>query len=256
MVNTTLSLTRPSLRWLAAGLATGLLAATFLGAAATTTSAQSTADADDTLRTLNVYGTGRVNAVPDVADINIGVVEQAKEAAAASQKAAASMDAVVTALLELGIDEKDIQTTSLNLNARYDWDRKPPAITGWEASNMVSVTVRDIDTVGDVVDTVVNSGANQINGISFRVEDPSEAQMLARSAAVEDARAKADQLAADVGVEIVGVVSISESGGQQPQPIYMARQEMAFAADAGAATPVLPGEVELSVNVSIQYEIA
>ena len=251
---TTLPRSRPSLRWIAAGLAAGLLAASVIGAAAAPQQAQS--EGDETRRTLSVSGVGRVNAAPDVAEVSLGVFEQGEAAAEASQKAAASMESVVQAMLDLGIDEKDIQTTSINLSARYDWNKEPAQIVGWEARNMVNVTVRDIETVGDVVDAVVESGANQINGISFRVEDPTEAEMLARTAAVEDARAKADQLAADAGVEIVGIVSISESGGQQPQPIYMAREEMAFAADAGAATPVLPGEVELSVNVSIQYEIA
>jgi uncharacterized protein YggE len=116
--------------------------------------------------------------------------------------------------------------------------------------------VRDIDTVGSVIDTVVEAGANQVNGISFRIEDPSEAEAIARSSAVEDARAKADQLAADAGVEITGVFSITESGGQQPQPFYLERAEMAMASDSGASTPVLAGEVEVSVNVFIQYEIA
>lgn len=256
MNTTTLSLSRPGLRWLAGGLVTGLLAASLVGTAVAPVQAQSTTSSDETLRTLSVNGTGRVNAVPDVADVSLGVFEQAKEAAAASRKAADSMDAVVQALLAMGIDEKDIQTTSIDLSARYDWNKEPAQIVGWESRNMVNVTVRDIEAVGDVVDAVVGAGANQINGISFRVEDPTEAEAIARSAAVEDARAKADQLAADAGVEIVGIVSISESGGQQPQPIYMAREEMAFAADTAASTPVLPGEVELSVNVFIQYEIA
>jgi uncharacterized protein YggE len=253
--STTLPLSRPSLRWLAGGLAAGLLAASLVATAVAPAGAQSSDDGE-TLRTLSVNGTGQVNAVPDVADISLGVFEQAKEAAEASQQAAASMDSMIGALLALGIDETDIQTTSISLNARYDWNQEPASIVGWEARNMVNVTVRDIESVGDVVDTAVASGANQVNGISFRVEDPAEAQSLARTAAVEDARAKADQLAADAGVEITGIVSISESGGQPPQPIYMARQEMAFAADAGVATPVLPGEVELSVNVFIVYEIA
>jgi hypothetical protein len=255
-VNTTNPLARPSLRWVSAGLAAGLLAASFMGAGVAATQAQSDPGSDDALRTISVNGTGRVKAAPDVADINIGVVEQAKEAAAASQMAAASMDAVVQALLGLGIDEKDIQTTNLSLNARNDWNSEPPTIIGWEAQNTVTVTVRDISLVGDVVDTTVGAGANQINGISFRVEDPTAAQELARTAAVEDARAKADQLATAAGVEIVGVVSITESGGQQPQPLYMDRAEVAFAAADAAPTPVLPGEIELAVNVFIQYEIA
>lgn len=255
-MNSSLSLTRPSLRWIASGLAAGLLAASLMGATAAATQAQSTTDADETLRTLSVSGVGRVNAVPDVADINIGVTMTAKEAGAAGAKAAEAMDSVVTALLGMGIDELDIQTTNLSLNPRYDWTAEPAQLLGWEANNTVSVTVRDIDAVGDVVDAATKAGANQINGISFRVEDPTEAEALARSAAVADAEAKATQLAADTGVEITGVVSISESGGQQPQPIYMARSEMAFASDSAAGTPVLPGEVELSVSVFIQYEIA
>jgi len=254
-VNNSLSLSRPNLRWLAGGLAVGLLAASMMGSGVATTQAQSSTDADETLRTLDVDGVGRVNAVPDVADVSIGVVKQDKEAGGASSKAAAAMDSVVTALLAMGIDEKDIQTTNLSLNPRYDWNQDPAPIVAWEANNMVSVTVRDIDAVRDVVDSATDAGANQINGISFRVEDPTEAQMLARSSAVADARAKADQLAGDAGVTIIGIVTITESGGQQPQPIYMARNEMAMMDSAGASTPVMPGEVELSVNVHIQYEI-
>lgn len=252
MVNTTLTITRPALRWLAGGLAVGLLATTLVGPAVGAVQAQS--DTEETLRTISVDGTGRVKTEPDVADITIGVTQQGEDAKEASSKAAESMDAVIAALLELGIDEKDIQTTSLNLNPLYDWDDNPPEIEGWEASNLVNVTVRNIDAVGDVVDATTAAGATNINSISFRVEDPTEAEAEAREAAVKDAQAKADQLASAAMVNIIAVVSISESGAQPPQPIYLARAEMA-AADTGASTPVMPGEVELTVNVNIQYEI-
>jgi uncharacterized protein YggE len=257
-VNSSLSLAlaRPSLRWIAGGVAVGLLTVTLLGAGAGTAQAQTTTDGEQQFRTISVNGVGRVMAAPDVADISIGVYEQAKEASDASQRAAESMDSVIQALLGLGIAEADIQTTSLTLNPRYDWNTEPAKVVGWEASNIVDVTVRDIDSVGTVVDTAVAAGANQINGITFRVEDPTEAEAIARSSAVADARAKADQLAADAGVEIIGIVSISESTVQPPQPFYMERAEMAMAADAGAVTPVLGGEVELTVNVFIQYEIS
>lgn len=255
MVNTTLSISRPGLRWLAAGLAAGLLAASFMGTAAV--SAQSSTDSDETVRSINVSGVGRVKAEPDVADISLGVTFQDKEAGGASQQAAEAMDAVVTALLGIGIAEADIQTTSLSLSPVYDWESETPEITGWQANNMVNVTIRDIDSVGAVVDTATAAGANSINEISFRVEDPTEAEAAARSAAVADAQAKADQLAADAGVEITGIITITESSDQQPQPLYMERDEMALAAgDAMASTPVLPGEVEVSVSVFIQYEIA
>ena len=254
-MNTTRSLSRPGLGWLASGLAVGLLVSSL--AAPALVSAQAQGDSADTVRTISVSGTGRVKSSPDVADISLGVTTQGKEAAETSNKAAEAMSAMIDALLEMGIDEKDIQTSSLSLNPRYDWNNEPATIEGWEANNMVTVTVRDIDTVGDVVDTATAAGATNVNGISFRVEDPTEAEMSARSAAVADARAKADQLAADAGVTITGIVSITESGGQQPQPIYLERAMAEGAAmDTMASTPVLPGEVELSVNVFIEYEIS
>ena len=254
-MNNSLSLVRPSRRVLAAGLATGLLAASFMGTA--TVSAQSSPDSDETVRSISVSGVGRVKAAPDVADISLGVTIRDKEAGGASQQAAEAMDAVVTALLGMGIAEADIQTTSLSLNPVYNWESETPEITGWDANNLVNVTIRDIELVGDVVDTATAAGANNINGISFRVEDSTAAESTARSAAVADAQAKADQLAVDAGVEIIGIITITESGGQPPQPLYMDREEMAYeAADGMAQTPVLPGEVELSVSVFIQYEIA
>ena len=254
-MDTTLPISRSRRHWLAGGLAIGLLVASLAGPAVAT--AQSQTDTDQTLRTISATGTGRVKAAPDVADISLGVTKQGKEASEASAKAAEAMDGVVKALLGMGIDEKDIQTTSLNLDPRYDYNDEPATIEGWEANNMVQVTIRDIESVGTVVDSATAAGANSINGASFRVEDPTEAEAAARSAAVADAQAKADQLAADAGVEIIGIVTITESGGQQPQPLYMdGEMAMGGEMDTMAKTPVLPGEVELSVSVIIQFEIA
>ncbi len=254
-MTTTISATRPGLRWLAGGLAVGLLAAALAGPAVGAARAQS--DDEDTVRSISVNGVGRVKAEPDVADISLGVTKQGEDAQAASAAAATAMDAVIKALLEAGIADEDIQTSSLSLNPIYNWDNNPPTIEGWEASNQVNVTVRDITAVGDVVDTATAAGATNVNGITFRVEDPTAAEAEARSAAVADAKAKADQLAADAGVTITGIITISESGGQAPQPLYLSRDTMAVAEAAGdmAKTPVLPGEVELSISVFIQYEI-
>ena len=249
-VNTTLSTPRPRLRWLAGGLALGLLAASMAGPGAVL--AQN--DPDDTVRSISVSGTGRVKAEPDIANVSVGVTKQGADAGEASSKAAESMSSVIDALLAMGIAETDIQTTSINLNPMYDWDDNPPNIVGWEASNMGSITVRDIESVGEVVDPAPEAGATNVSGISFQVEDPTAAQAEARAAAVADAEAKAQQLAVAAGVNIIGVITISESGGQPPQPVLMARAEMAFDT-AAASTPVLPGEVELTISVHIQYEI-
>ncbi len=108
--------------------------------------------------------------------------------------------------------------------------------------------------VGDVVDAATSAGATNVNGVTFRVDDPTAAEAQARDAAVADARAKADQLAAAAGVTIVGVISISENSYNQPQPIYYEKAYAEAAMDAAAATPVQPGNVELSIEVYINYE--
>lgn len=251
-MNTTSHFSRPRLRWLASGLTIGLLAAAIAGPGVGAAQAQS--DNGDQVRTISVSGVGRVKAEPDIATVTVGVTKQGEDAEEASQKAATAMDAVIAALLDLGIDEKDIQTTSLNLNPTYDWDDNPPNIVGWDASNMVTITVRDIESVGDVVDAATEAGATNVNSISFSVEDPTDAEAQARTEAVNDAKAKADQLAEAADVTITAVQSISESGGQAPPPVYFEREEAAFDS-AGASTPVLPGQVELSISVFIEYVI-
>ncbi len=254
-MTTTISVNRSASRWLAGGLAIGLLAAALAGPAVGAAQAQSSDQ--DTVRSISVNGVGRVKAEPDVADINLGVTKQGEDAKSASQEAATTMDAVIQALLGAGVAEEDIQTSSISLNPIYNWDNNPPTIEGWEASNLVNVTVRDITAVGDVVDAATAAGATNVNGITFRVDDPTAAEADARSAAVADAKAKADQLAADAGVTIVGVISISESGAQPPMPLYYQSDTMAMGAASAemAKTPVLPGQVELSITVFVQYEI-
>jgi uncharacterized protein len=244
---------RPGLAWLAGGLAVGLLAASLAGPALGTARAQS--DSEEPTRMISVTGTGRVFLKPDIADVSLGVVVQAREALEASQRAAEAMDAVIAALLDLGIAEEDIQTTQLSLNPVYDWNRNPPLITDWEANNVVRVTVRDVEQVGPVVDAAVAAGATRVDGVSFRVDDPTAAEAEARTEAVTSARAKADALAAAAGVTITGVLTISESSMQPPMPIYL---ERSFAAAEGmdmAATPSLPGQVEVQINVYITFSI-
>ena len=252
-MSTTLSISRPGPGWLAGGLAIGLLAAALGGPGVGAALAQD--DADEKIRSINVSGIGRVKVQPDVADIQLGVTKQGEDAGQASDRAATTMDAVIQALLEAGIAEADIQTANLSLNPIYDWDDNPPNIVGWEATNLVNITVRDVSQVGPVVDAATAAGATNVNGITFRLEDSTEAESTARTEAVADAEAKAQQLAEAAGVNIIAVVTIDEVGDQEPPPIFFGRAEAAFDTAAGAPTPVLPGEVEISVNVDIRYEI-
>jgi uncharacterized protein len=263
-VNSTVSIfPRARLAWMAGGLAVGLLAAS-VGTAGIATAQTPPPEpvpptvifSDRDTPSIIVTGTGRVFVRPDVADVNLGVVVQRDTAQEAATEAANDMDAVIRALTELGIDEADIQTTQLSLNPVYDWNLNPPRIMAWEANNIVRVTLRDVEQVGNVVDAAISAGATSVQGVSFRVEDPTMAEMEARRAAVADARAKADLLAAEAGVSIVGVIGITEVSTSVPPPIYFQREMAAAEAmDAGAATPVLPGESELQIMVNVTFEI-
>jgi uncharacterized protein len=258
----TSSLSRPGLAWLAGGLTVGLLAASLMGSSLGIARAQSPSPdpAWPVLQrtdSINVSGVGRVSISPDVADVRLGVTFRADTSKEAADLAANAMDAVIAALIEWGIAEADIQTTQLALNPVYDWDDDPPQIEGWEAVNIVSVTVRDVTTVGDLVDAATSAGATNVEGITFRLDDPAEAEAEARSAAVADAKARADQLASEAGVDIGGVISITEISFGPPQPFFMDGGQYAAGAamEDMAATPVLAGEVEVSVTVMIEYEI-
>ena len=163
--------------------------------------------------TIAVTGSGKVTVVPDLATINLGVLIERNTAKAARQAAAESMTQVVAAIKALGIDDKDIATSTISLQPVYNYNNNGgnPKIRGYQLQNAVTVTVRDLDKLGDVLDNSVVSGATQVNGITFDVADRTAAEAKAREAAVADAKAKADTLAKGVGVSITGVSSISET---------------------------------------------
>jgi uncharacterized protein YggE len=251
MTSTSLSLSGHRLGLLAAGALAGVLVSVIAGTAGQTARAQD--DDGDREHSISVSGTGTVKVRPDVADVSLGVRVQRDRAGDASAEAAEQMAAVVAAILAQGVAEDDIQTTQLSLDTVYDYDRSPARIVGYEASNIVSIVVRDIANTGAIVDAAVEAGATSINGISFRLEDPSAVETQAREAAMADAKSKADVLAGSAGVAITGVISIVETGGPMPMPVYYGEGARAVAADA--ETPVLAGNVDVVVNVAVVYSI-
>ncbi len=252
-MSTTLTIERPGrTAWIAAGLLAGALGASLLGPAISPVRAQGTSSDDP--HTLSVSGTGSVSVRPDVADVTLGVTVQRDQAGAAADDAANVMDAVVSAVKALGIAEDDIQTSSISLSPVYDYDRSPYRLVGYQASNMITVTVRDIGQTGAVIDAATGAGATDIGSVTFRVEDQDAAETAAREQAVHAARAKADTMAAVAGVEIVGVISMSETSAPMPYPVYYGREAAGMAADQ-ASTPVLPGTVDVEVTVAIVYQI-
>jgi len=209
--------------------------------------------ADGTL--LSVSASADAKRVPDVASISAGVVTQATDANAAMRANAAQMDKVMAAIRQAGIVERDIQTSGISLNPQYKYvENSPPTITGYQASNTVNIKVRDLARLGKVLDTLVEQGANQVNGPSFEVDKPDEAYDEARVGALKKAQARAQTYADALGLKVRRIVSISEGGASFPRPMPMVR---AMAADASFAkeTSVAPGESTLSVNIDVVFEL-
>jgi uncharacterized protein YggE len=204
--------------------------------------------------TIAVVGSGKVTVVPDEATVQLGVVVEKPTAKAARDAAAAAMTKVVAAFKALGIDERDIATSNVSLGPVYDYAQgSTPKIRGYQLQNAVTVTVRKLDVLSDVLDDAVTAGATSVNGVSFDVADRAAAEANARSAAVKDAKAKADTLAAGVGVRITGVASMSE---QVSTPIWYNRSfSGATAAPDAASTPVLPGTTDVTITVSVTFLI-
>lgn len=224
-------------------------------AAAPAAYAQSATDAAFRATTLSLSAEGETLASPDMATINIGVQSEAPTAQAAMSANSAKMNAVVAAIRAAGVAERDIQTSGLNLNPQYVYEpNQSPRLTGYQASNTVTIRLRDLARVGPVVDATVSSGANTINGITFGLQNPDAAENSAREDAVKALTAKAELYARATGYRISRLVSLSESGGYTPSPPVpmMAR---AVAMDAGGSTPVAGGELSVRMNVSATYEL-
>lgn len=203
---------------------------------------------------LDVAATGRVARTPDLATITAGVVTQAPAAATALSDNARNMDAVVKALRAAGIAPRDLTTSTVALAPQYRYqDGKPPVITGYQATNSVAVRFRDVARSGTVLDALVRAGANQIDGPNLSLSDPEAALDQARAQAVTKARARAELYARAAGLSVARIVAIDEAGengGDRPRPMPMLR---VAAAQADAATVVLPGETDVTATVNVRF---
>lgn len=205
--------------------------------------------------TITVPGRGSVRVAPDVADLRLGIVSIRPSAAAARLAAAATMVAILDALRAAGVDRRDLRTTLVGLDAVRDYaSPSGPTITGYQLTNMVEATVRAVDTVGAVIDAALAAGASSMDGLTFRLADPTEAFAEARRLAVTDARSRAATLAGEAGVRLGRVVGIAEGAtfdDGQPRPMAMLRMKAA----SDAATPVEAGTSELTIAISIEFAI-
>ncbi len=199
-----------------------------------------------------VQGVGQVERAPDMATIQAGVVAQGDTAAEALDETSEATSHVIDTLKAAGVSERDIQTRGLSLNPL--WQNRnssgTPKISGYEARNTVMVRVRELDDLGDILDAVVESGANQFHGLSFGLRNPGPAQDEARVLAVKDALGRAELYAGAAGIEVGEIIEISETGGGVPRP--MAMERMAAMADS---VPIAAGELSLSASVTVIFRI-
>ncbi|MEO1305219.1 MAG: SIMPL domain-containing protein [Pseudomonadota bacterium] len=205
--------------------------------------------------TLSLSAEGSVMREPDMAFINAGVQTQGETAQAAMSANATAMNGVFDALAAANIERSDMQTSNFSLQPQYDYSNRqsgqPPRLTGYQASNQLTVRVRDLDALGETMDALVNAGGNTFSGLRFALEDDRAAKNAARDIAMKDAIARAELYAAASGYEVARVVTISESGGFSPQPMAM----MAEARSMDRSTPVASGEVGYSVTVNVTFEL-
>ena len=202
---------------------------------------------------LDISATGKATRVPDIATIRAGVVSQAATTAAALSDNSQRMTRVVAALRRAGVADRDIQTAQIQLQPQYRYaENQPPAITGYQASNSVSIRFRDVAKSGTILDALVAQGANQIDGPNLSVDAADAALDEARTDAIRRARTRADLYARAAGLRVDRILLISEDGGQLPQP-PMPMLQMARVAKMADSTPVAAGEQDLTVNVSVRF---
>jgi len=212
--------------------------------------------------TLSISGIGEVTAAPDTAFVNSGVISQgatAREALDANTKA---MGELIETLKAAGIEARDIQTSGFSVSPNYVYSdardangyQLPPKITGYQVYNNVNVRVRELATLGSVLDKAVTVGANTINGVSFSVADPSKLYDEARKAAFADAKSKAELYAGVAGEDLGSIRNISEVQGMgTPQPYMMKASADSVAA---GAVPIEGGELSYSINVQVTWDFA
>jgi uncharacterized protein YggE len=210
------------------------------------------ARADEASPSITVMGTGTASGTPDIAEVSTGVVTQAPTAAQAMSQNSATMELVLKAIRAQGVADRDVQTTNVSIvpvRAQSSPSRpQPAAVTGYEVTNQVHVKVRNLASLGRLLDTLVSQGANALGGIAFSIADPAPLLDQARTKAIADARQKAQVFATAAGAKLGRVLAIKDTATGPPHP--MAARMM-----ASAPVPIAAGEQELEVSISVTYAL-
>lgn len=206
--------------------------------------------------TFTVQGVGTVSKAPDIAIISGGVSSRADTASSAMAINRRTMNNVFATLKSAGIEGRDLQTSNLSLQAEYDYSNRqngaPARLIGYQASNQLTMKVRDLDILGEVLDALVRAGGNTFSGLNFALSDPSLARDEARRLALRDARHKAELYAEEAGYQVKRIITLEEGGGNNAIPFRQAAMRMA---ENDAATPVAGGEVSYTMRVTVVFEL-
>jgi uncharacterized protein YggE len=205
--------------------------------------------------TITITGKGKVTAIPDIATISLGVQTEKYKVVDAQRENTEKMNDIIKELKAMGIDQEDIKTTSYNIYPRYDWVEGQRILRGYQVSQNVTIKIRDLDKVGDVLDKAAGLGANQVGSLNFTIDEPEDLRQEAREEALAQAKEKAEALAKVAGVKLGKLVSFSETAATPYYPVY---REMALDAGiggGGGAPEIEPGSQEVEVTVTVTYEV-
>lgn len=201
--------------------------------------------------TISVSGEGKVYTKPDIALVNLSIVSEGKKVVDVQNQNTEKTNRVIGFLKDSEIKEKDIKTTSYNLYPRYTYEEgKAPRIIGYTITQALEVKIRELDEVGDILEGATDYGVNQISSLYFRVDKDEELKEEAREIAIDEAKKKAKKLASQLGIKLVKISGYSESG--TTPPIYKGLEALGR---GGEAPQIQIGETEITVNVTLTYEI-
>jgi len=205
--------------------------------------------------TFSVSGEGKVTIIPDIAIVSVGVSAQGATVTRVQQELNTKINAISDAIKKIGVDNKDIKTSYYNVSPTYDYSSSTQKITGYTANSNLTIKVRNIDNANTVIDTATAQGANKVGGVRFDIDDKTKAENQARQHAVIDAKTKANAASKAAGFKLGKVINYSEIDESSPRiGIYDTAKALPMAG-GGEPTQVEPGSSELTINVTLSYEI-
>jgi hypothetical protein len=206
--------------------------------------------------TIAISGEGKVTGIPDVATIDVGLLTEKPDVQSAQIENTTKMNKLIATLKNLGVANNDIQTSDYNIYPQYDYTNGKQVLQGYQVSQSVTVKIRNLDKVGDILAAAGQGGANQVSGLSFSIDDPEALKQEARVKALENAKTKAEALAKVAGVGLGKIVSFSESS--TTPPIMYKSMDLSAGIGGGGAMPtptVQSGSMDIVVDVTVSYEI-